>query len=174
MPRYLSKSQNYSRTVRQPITTLVQGPRGAEEKPVQEAITANFERAGVTAFERELAKERFSFPGQYEGEDPLRRISIYDTDLEAQRQGWDEETKTEVEANLDEGQNEWYFRLPEEILEAPWPAYDQQTHKQILEALPHTGVAAEYVLVYERLNKKRVSLIAELESAAEDTELVKA
>ena len=179
MARYLSKSQSYRKTVRQPLPTLVQGPAGPEMKvlPGNEQIMAEWLQGGLTAYERSLAQERFNFLGVSEGEDPLRRVSILDTDILAADAGWSEETKAEIEAELDEGQNEFYFRVEEQRLEAPWPAYDQQSAKEILEALPHTGVHPEYVLAYERENRKREAVIGPLETMVpveEETELLTA
>lgn len=169
--RFISKSQRYSRTVRQPEVTLVQGLRGPEEKVTRDAIMAVFEQSGVTPYERELAKQRFTFLGQYEGEDPMRRVAIYDTDVEARVFDWDAKTKAEVEASLIEGQNEWYFVVEELALVAPWATYDKQAPKQIVETLKVTGADFESVIAYERENKNRSTLIAELETVgAEESE----
>lgn len=168
--RFISKSQRYKRTVRQPEITLIQGPRGPEEKVTRDAIMAVFEQGGATAYERELAKQRFTFLGQYEGEDPMRRLSIYDTDMEASQHGWDATTKTEVEASLLEGQNEYYFLIEDVLLAAPWPSYDNQTPKQIIETLAVTGADPESVIAYERENKNRSTLIAQIETSREETE----
>jgi len=169
--RFISKSQRYSRTARQPMIDLIQGLRGPEEKVTRDAIMAVFEQSGVTPYERELAKQRFTFLGQYEGEDPMRRVSIYDTDVEARRNLWDAQTKAEVEASMIEGQNEFYFVVEELALPAPWATYDKQAPKQIVETLKVTGADPEVVVAYERENKNRATLIAELEAiAAEELE----
>jgi hypothetical protein len=169
--RFISKSQRYSRTVRQPVIELIQGLRGPEEKVTRGAIMAVFEQSGVTPFERELSKQRFTFLGQYEGEDAMRRVSIYDTDVEARANLWDAKTKAEVEASLIEGQNEFYFVVEELALPAPWATYDKQAPKQIVETLKVTGADYESVIAYERENKNRSTLIAELEAiGAEESE----
>lgn len=169
--RFISKSQRYSRTARQPVIELIQGLRGPEEKVTRDAIMAVFEQSGVTPYERELAKQRFSFLGQYEGEDPVRRISTYDTDVEARRYLWDAQTKSAVEASMIEGQNEFYFLVEELALAAPWATYDKQAPKQIVETLKVTGADPEACIAYERENKNRSTLIAEIEAiGAEESE----
>jgi hypothetical protein len=169
--RFISKSQRYSRTVRQPEMTLIQGPRGPEEKVTRDVIMAVFEQSGLTPYERELSKQRFNFLGQYEGEDPMRRVAIYDTDVEARVFNWDAKTKAEVEASLLEGQNEFYFVVEELALEAPWSTYDKQPPKQIVETLKVTGGDPEYCIAYERENKNRTTLIEELQAiGAEESE----
>ena len=162
--RFASKSQEYNREVRKPIFTLIQGPAGPEQHCTREAILAQFMQSGVTANEREQVRARFKFGGLAEGEDPMRRVSIYDTDEQAELHGWDAETKAEVEQNLLEGQNEWYFKLEELKSERPWPTYDSQTPKQILDTLAVTGADVESVIAYERENKNRSTLVAELEA----------
>ena len=160
--RFASKSQEYNREVRKPIFTLIQGPGGPEQHCTRKSIMAQFVQSGLTAHEREQARARFTFLGQYEGEDPMRRVSIYDTDQEANLNGWDAETKAAVEQNLIDGQNEWYFLLEEKKAAKPWPSYDSQTPKQILETVEVIGADLESVILYERENKNRSTLITEL------------
>lgn len=168
--RFASKSQRYKREVRKPVFALVQGANGPEKVATRENIIAEFRQAGLTAHEREQVLARFTFNGLAEGEDALRRVSIYDTDQEAVDQEWDDETKAAIEANLIEGQNEWYFQLVEQRAAKPWPTYDSQTPKQILDTVVATGADVEGVLLYERENKNRATLVGELESqlAAEE------
>lgn len=166
--RFISKSQRYLRTARQPVIELIQGARGPEEKVTQDAIMAVFQQSGVTPYERELAKQRFNFLGIAEGEDPMKRVSLYDTDMEARIHEWDPKTKAEVEQSMIEGQNEFYFLVEEVALRAPWPSYDQQTPKQIVEAAKIIGADVGVVIAYERENKNRTALIAELEVQAQE------
>lgn len=162
--RFASKSQEFNREVRKPVFGLIQGPGGPEKHVTRDSIMAQFVQSGLTPHEREQVKARFTFLGQYEGEDPTRRVSIYDTDMEATLNGWDAETKAEVEQNLIEGQGEWYFLLEEKRAPKPWPNYDSQTPKQILDTVSITGADVEAVIAYERENKKRTTLVTELEA----------
>ena len=162
--RFASKSQEYNREVIKPIFTLIQGPAGPEQHATRAPHLAQFVQSGLTAHEREQVRARFTFNGQYEGEDPMRRVSIYDTDQEAALHGWDAETKAAVEQNLLEGQNEWYFKLEERRAGKPWPSYDSQTPKQILDTAALIGADVEGVIAYERENKNRSTLVAELEA----------
>lgn len=168
--RFASKSQRYKREVRKPVFALIQGANGPEKVATRENNIAEFRQAGLTPHEREQVLARFTFNGLAEGEDAMRRVSIYDTDQEAADQGWDAETKAAIEQNLIEGQNEWYFLLEEKKAAKPWPTYDSQTPKQILDTLAATGAEVEGVLLYERENKNRSTLISELEAqtAAEE------
>lgn len=163
MARYISKSSDFNKTVRQPVMDIVNGPHGPERVPKVEGIMAQFQQRGLTARERELARERFTFLGLAEGENPIRRVSLYDTDEEARLNGWSDELKAEIEAVLDAGQGEWYFRLPEERMVAPWPTYDKQSPKQILETFAMVGADPEYVAAYERENKNRAAVLEGLE-----------
>lgn len=162
--RFASKSQRYKREVRKPVYALVQGPDGPEKTATRENIIAEFRQAGLTPHERQQVLARFTFGGLAEGEDPMRRVSLYDTDQEAADHGWDDATKAAVEQNLLEGQSEWYFCLEEQRAAKPWPTYDSQTPKQILDTVTATGADVEGVLLYERENKNRATLISELES----------
>lgn len=168
--RFASKSQEYNRTVRQPIYTIVQGPAGPEYKPTREPIMAQFEQGGLTQFEKAQCAARFTFLGSAEGEDVMRRVSIYDTDEAANAEGWDADTKREVEENLVAGQNEWYFMLEVKRASKPWPSYSEQTPKQILDTVTTIGANIEDVLAYERENKNRATLIAELQQKITEQE----
>ena len=170
--RFASKSQEYNRTVRQPIFTIVQGPAGPEQKATREPIMAQFSQGGLTQYEKAQCAARFTFGGAAEGEDVMRRVSIYDTDYEATHNDWDAETKAAVEQNLLEGQNEWYFMLEEKRADKPWPSYGEQTPKQILDTATVIGADIEGVIAYERENKNRATLIAELQQklAAQEPE----
>lgn len=162
--RFVSKSQEFNREVRKPVYGLIQGPGGPEKHVIVDSIMAQFSQGGLTNAEWEQVRERFSFGGLAEGENPRRRVSIYDTDVEAAINDWDVDTKSQVEQNLLEGQSEWYFLLEEIKADKPWPSYDAQTPKQILETVAVTGANIEAVIAYERENKNRVTLVTELKS----------
>lgn len=158
--RFASKSEEYNRTVRQPIFGLVQGPGGPEQICTREGIMAQFTQGGLTSFEKEQCRERFTFLGQYEGEDPTRRLSVYDTDEQASQLGWDAETKAEVEQNLLEGQNEFYFLLEQYKQPKPWPNYDNiRQAAKVAEMVETLGLDPEAVIAYERENENRKAVI---------------
>lgn len=124
---------------------------------------AQFAQAGLTEHEKAQVKERFTFLGQYEGEDPMRRVSIYDTDLETRLNEWDDETKKDVEANLLEGQGEFYFLLDEQRQPKPWPNYDNlRSADKIAEIVKEQGYDSEAVIAYERENKNRDAVLEAL------------
>lgn len=158
--RFASKSEEYNRTVRQPIMGLVQGPAGPERIATRDGIMAQFIQGGLTSFEKEQCRNRFTFLGQYEGEDVMRRISLYDTEEAAKALEWDAETKAEVEQNLLEGQNEFYFLLEEFRQPKPWPNYDEQRQAaKIAETVSTLGLDVEAVIAYERENENRKAVI---------------
>ena len=166
--RFASKSQRYKREVRKPILTLVQGPAGPEQKAIRDNFIAEFEQAGLTEHEKQQVRERFTFLGQYEGEDPMRRVSIYDTDDQARIHGWDDEMKADIEANLLEGQNEFYFKLEDFRLPKPWPKYDDlRSAEKIAETVKSLGLDAEAVIAYEKENKNREAVISALSEESE-------
>jgi hypothetical protein len=166
LARYLSKSSDFNKTVRQPVTALVNGPHGPERVTTVAPIIVQFAQAGLTPYERELAQERFTFGGQAEGEDPLRRVSLFDTES----QDWSPELLAEIEAVLDAGQSEWYFRIEELSVPAPWPSYDKQTAMQVLETMVAAGANTELVIAYERENKNRTTLIEQIEALSQEPE----
>ena len=60
--------------------------------PVQVGIRLQWQHAGrgLSPWEIEEAKERFQFKGTAIGENPIRRLSFIDTEIEEQIQGWAE------------------------------------------------------------------------------------
>jgi hypothetical protein len=174
--RFASKSQEYNRTVLQPLFDRVRGQSGETEIAVKrDGIMAQFEQMGLTAYERAQCADRFNFLGVSEGENPLRRVSIYDTDYAAEQGGWSADTKAAVEKNLLEGQNDWYFLLEEQRQPLPWPSYDDFTAPtKIAETVQSLGLDIDGVLAYERENKNRKTVIQALEALVESEPFVTA
>jgi len=165
--RYLSKASQFKKTVRKPVTRMINGLQGPELRELEGPIIAYFKQAGITEYERELCKERFGFAGVAEGENPLRRVSIYDTDEEAARQGWSDETKAEIEALLDRQQDFSYFKVETPALAPPWPTYDETPADEVAELAVKLGIDLEYVAAYERENADRDPVLHALEYAAD-------
>lgn len=129
--------------------------------------------------EKEAAAKHFSFHGLTQHEDeatpsePDYRLSVYDTDAEAEKHGWDAETKAEVEAVLVRKAQ----TAPQNILlvkttpiPAPYPAYDSYVGdaEQLVYKLVEDGHDIPTVLHYEReFGPKRPDVIEALEVAAE-------
>jgi hypothetical protein len=170
--RAISKATAFKRTLVHAQTTLINTPNGPERITTQQPYIAHFQQGGATAYEKQLAQERFKFTGTGDGENPLKRISIFDTDEAARSENWTPEFKAEAEASLLAGQGEFYFVAEAKKAEKPWPAYDTADVEQIVGLAGAFGVSLEHVLLYEQENQKRPAVIAELEAAQADTEEV--
>jgi hypothetical protein len=149
----------------------------------QEGLYAEFQPFydGGMVFENEeaAALKHFSFRGNTQLEDeatpsnPLLRLSVFDSDEMARREGWDRETQAEIEAKLDD----WALQCPDEILKvmdtpisAPWPTWDEDDRppSQLIVRLQEMGFDFQEVLYYEKtFGLKRPDVIAELEKALE-------
>lgn len=181
MARYLSQYGAFKITVRRGQSTLVHGSGGPIVHEVVAPHIAFFRKAGVTAWERDFAVKHFGFRGVGDGEDPIDRISSYDTEEEAQRLGWSDEEKQRVEQFLDAhaAQTTDYFRVEKPALPAPWPKYDEllpagrRTAElvaiQIAETVQNLGLDPDGVIAYERENRNRDEVINAL---MPETELV--
>lgn len=166
--RCISKATNLKRTVIHAERTIVNGKSGPEYVVTREPYIALFTQGGATAYEKQLALEKFKFTGTGEREDPLRRISIFDTDEKAAQENWTPEFKDEVEKSLLAGQGEFYFVVEAPKVEKPWPAYDTASPEDIPELAEMFGVSSIHVLAYERENQNRPSVIEALEVSDPD------
>jgi hypothetical protein len=149
----------------------------------QEPIYAVFTPAEGGAFlyenEKEEAERHFSFHGltQHQDEatpsDPIYRLSVYDTDTEAERLNWDADTKELVEETLRRKARS----TPNTILiiestpiPAPFPAYDTYDGDpgELVVMLADQGHDLAQVLHYERtFGPKRQEIIEALELGVE-------
>lgn len=173
MARYISRASAFKKTVRKATQTLINTPQGPEKITSEEPIVAIFRQAGTTPWEAEQALERFKFLGLGEGENPLHRVSSYDTDEVARSQGWSTELKKHVEDVLDAGQGPDYFRCDKPRLSAPWPTYDDFTDaKKIAERIRELGLNVEHACAYERENKNRENVVAALEALVEEEQVL--
>ncbi len=174
MARYISQASSFKKTGRHAQHEILNGANGAFRQLTQPPIVCLFQQGGVTEWENKLATERFGFRGVAEGENPLRRVSVYDTDEEASRRGWDAGTKAEVEKMLDGGQNSDYFRVEMPKSPAPWPAYDTTDPSRVLFTAESIGVDLNAVLIYESENLKREEILEGIAGAlaAEPDEVV--
>jgi len=162
MARYISRASAFKKTVRKPVITLVNTPQGPEQKVTEDAIIAFFRQAGTTPWEAEQALKRFQFLGLGEHENPLHRISAYDTDEQANLFNWSPELKAHVEAILDAGQGPDYFRCDKPKLAPPWPTYDSTDARKIPSLVEQLGIDPEYAVAYERENANREPVISAL------------
>jgi hypothetical protein len=178
--RVISQYSNHVIQIR-PQRTRALGDGGVEI--TQDGIYAAFTPVDGGGFlyenEKDAAAKHFNFHGltQHEDQatpsDPAYRLSIYDTDEEAEKLEWDAETKNTVEEKL-----KTQARLaPNDILiiesspiPAPFPAYDTYAGDptELVLKLVEDGHDIERVLHYERtFGPKRPEIISALEVGVE-------
>ena len=160
--RFISQNTNHVVQIR-PMRQRALGDGGVEvvQEPIYAAFTPCEQGGFLYENEKEAAEKHFRFYGltQHEDEatpsDPIYRLSIYDTDEEAKKQGWDVDTKDLVEATLTHSSQ----LAPDSILviestpiAAPFPAYDSYDGDidQLVITLVEQGHDLERVLTYER------------------------
>lgn len=174
MPRYISKARAFKKAVVKAHMQLVNTQYGPEMREVTQPIIALFRQGGATPRELELAKERFRFRGVAEGEDPLWRISIYDTDEEARAHNWSPELKAQIEQALDAGQSPDYFKVEKDPAKKPWPLYDETAPEDIEGLALSTGVPIVDVMAYEEENQNRPKVLKVLRELLDKEVVVQA
>ena len=172
MARYISQWGSYKIKVIPAQYTLIQGPNGPHEVLTRNPVIAIFSQQGITPYEKEVALARFRFKGLAEGEDPLRRISSFDTEQEARQMGWDEQFKNEVERILDQKQGIDFFRVDKPKAAAPWPTYDKTPPKKVLQMTEDMCIDPELVIAYEAENKNRPEIIEALQPGEKEEEII--
>lgn len=171
MARYISKARAYKRGVVYPRLEMVKGTDGqVMQIESGDTIIASFHQGGATEREVQIALERFSFKGTTDGEDPTRRLSIYDTDEEARQRGWSDDLKKRVESILDNNQDEYYFKVEAVKAQKPWPSYDDTDINHIVDVAKVVGVSLEDILAYEDENSKRPEVVSAVQAALKPDE----
>lgn len=99
------------------------------------------------------------------------RGGFIDTVVEQERHGWSDEEREMVERHLMRKSEEWPISIQpysEAPAQAPFPSYDKLTnYLEIAKAAELTGTL-EAALKYERQNKNRDGVVAELEKRIKD------
>lgn len=172
--RFVAQNSALRVGIRPEKTTVT---RDGEHIVRQEGITAEFRAWSFSQRDLEVALGSFQFRGLYQNEDqatlvdPAYRLSTYDTDEEAERWGWDEETKAFVERRLLEAGSfgEVFTIVPELEIAPPWPKYnDFDGDADALVLFVHNlGLAFEEVLAYEesKWGPQRADFIEALQTA---------
>ena len=94
------------------------------------------------------------------------RGHFFDLDAQAEQKGWSDEEKEIVARHMIRmcqrfpGGDFSLYSKPK--LPAPWPRYDETHHAKIADLAEQLGLVAE-ALAYEKENKKRSSVISDLE-----------
>ena len=155
----------------------------------QKGIVCRFQHAGrgLSPWEVEEANTKFQFKGVSVGENPLNRLSFYDTDLQASIDGWDAATKREVEERLMGGMSYGsdYFLSERPAAELPYAKYleHRKVHGQrkiehavadIVAAINTVGIDPSRVIAYEQDSRNKdqfnEQIIAAVEAISAETE----
>ena len=99
------------------------------------------------------------------------RIGVFDTEVEQERQGWDDETREKVEHYcLNHKAIGISFVKAEPVVREiakPWPSYNSTHHFKVAGLAEELGLLEE-ALAYERANKARDGVIEALEEKIEN------
>jgi hypothetical protein len=173
--RFVSQYTNFVLNIRNPKKKFTE--YGVDV--IEDEIVAEFDPRSWNQRDIETAIASFKFKGLFQHEDeatpvhPAYRISVYDTDEMALREGWSEEEKTFVESRLMSGQNygRSYVLVSELALDPPWPAYDQfeGTPQELAEQVLMLGYDLEDVIAYEssKWGQQREDVLVALQAAIE-------
>lgn len=145
----------------------------------QESVAVQFTREYIVQDDIDFALAYFDgkFRGRVLEEDRVTldpvdwRISAYDTEIEAQNKGWDDETREKVEAYVS-GHKAYgisFVKMEPVIREIakPWPSYNSTHHFKVAGLAEELGLLEE-ALAYERANKARDGVIEALEEKIEN------
>jgi hypothetical protein len=150
----------------------------------QEPIYARFKplREGAFLYENEelAAIRHFNFHGNTQDlgqavpTNPIDRMSVFDTDVAAKEEGWDEATQRLVEDRLRryaEDEPSTFLIVTTSPIGKPFPAYDEYEGdpKLLADLLDSLGCDLEEALYYEKVfGPKRPEIIEALELALEE------
>ena len=173
--RFISKYQRYSLGIRnEREMVLADGQR----QVLTSGIAADFNHGGLSLWEIDEGLKHFQFKGLPDGVDPRTRLSMYDTDLAAELDGWDDETKALVEERLLSSNKLGTDFILVEAPRAPKPFanYDEiESVDTLFQILPVVGYDPEAVRRYESENQNRPEVLERLQTqidAGAEDELV--
>lgn len=187
MALFVSKYREYELGI-QP-TRAVPNQFTGERVVHQKGITAKFKWAGrgLEPWALDQALNRFQFTGLTYNEDPLRRLSFFDTEAELEAGTFDdaarvasdngrpmtpEDVHTYVVEVMRSKQNDAYFEAERPQLSAPWPNYDKMTNaKAIANTVDELGLDIGYAISYEQQNENRKAVIDALNALAAQPEV---
>jgi hypothetical protein len=146
---------------------------------VEEEISAAFDFNAWNQHDYETAVLAFKFRGIYQHEDeatpvsPAYRLSVFDTDEVALREGWDENKKILVEQEMLKApaNGRDYVLVTEIALTPPWPSYDlfEGKPQELVEQVLSLGYDLEDVIAYEssKWGQQREDVLVVLQAAVE-------
>lgn len=132
----------------------------------------------TTEWERKTVLDHFgeSFRGLQYDENPVHRLSSFDSLWAQKENGWSDEERLIVEERVKTGPGNGvdYIIVDTPRVPAPWPGYDklvsqgartvQKVAEKIVETIRETEVPAGHVLAYERENLDRPEVVKALEA----------
>lgn len=173
--RFISKFSNYQFGAVKTITPEEAFATGQKQR---KGFVAEFVQAGrgLSPWEIDAALATFKFQGVAVGENPVRRLSFFDTEFMCP-----DGLREEVEARLLAGDSFGtdYILVEKPVPVAPWPSYDKltprrgQTAEQVAEKIAELAEATGKVddaLTYERETQNRPLVIEKLEALLEEPE----
>ena len=171
MARFVSPHRNYKHGVRKETPTHL-GPDGRMVPGVR-ALQAEFSPDLRQDADITLAKSTFTFRGMpiHENGQPVNptyRISVFDSEVTALKEGWTEEEEALVVEELRNNGpiGQMYVEVVPVPAEKPWNGYDElDDADRILDLATAIHADLELVLQYERENANRGDVIAALQGA---------
>lgn len=169
---FASLSQGLSLPIRDRKVFYVQnGPNVGEIDHINPAVTVQFTPAGGAPEHVLDAISKLPAFGRGIGlnESPFDRIGAFDTVVAQKNEGWDDTTREFVENTLLAGAGTLYVRADYPKANAPWPNYDrvvgddEVAAETIARKVEEDGYDVSAVLVYEKQNQARQSVIDVLE-----------
>lgn len=167
--RFVAKYRNYEFVAIPTRTPEKAVPYGLQ---AEQPVVCKFQHGGLSEWEKQEALKVFEFKLGHD-ETAWKRLSFYDTDLEAVRLGWPDEIKERVEARLlaGVGYGTDYIMVEKPRLEPPWPTYDQlRKPSEIVQVVKTTGIDPALVIAYEMENEGRESVIHAFETKEPEPE----
>jgi len=129
-----------------------------------EEIDANFQHTGLLDHEALAALDHFSFHGLPEGVNPLRTISVFDSESFCEQ--YPEEQREDMQGRIDNRLEELAPKFPSMMLivdqpraPKPWETYDEMEPEDILTIREQTGTSPEAVRIYEIENANRDEIV---------------
>ncbi len=165
--RFLSK---YPKFRLMPIGDLTEPLANGAYRTLKQGIKAEFHQEALQPWEEELARTQFAFTGIMQEQDgtpvdPIFRVSVWDTDEEAERYNWDPDLKSQVEENMmaSLGYGVDFVAVTKPAVPKPWPSYDDfKTADEIAAFVATAGIDPQAVLDYEQSNLNRPAVIKAL------------
>lgn len=173
MARFVSRHPGYSHGVRSEVAEVfAQGKR-----VIVTGLEAQFERRGVTAYEKEIGGKLLLFPGLPEDKETGAnvptdsRIGLFDSELAKRTLRWtDEDHDLVVETlRLSEMNGVQFIEVEAAKRPAPWNGYDKlENVDEIVELALATETSLNDVAAYELENRNREELLKLLADLADD------